>query len=303
MLSSSHLLPTSRQLLTSLLNAIGDIPVPPQRQHDLGGTTQGQGYPALNNSRPAAAAAPGSNALRLIHPSHRALFTTLHVLFPALLLPALDLLDRGLVARLVLLQRKADTGTGRGAAAQPAVEGGDAPPSRGHEPQPVEDGSPQSTYFVRSAQTTTARRPYGGGGGGFSTTETPAGQAYIVHAAAWNCTCAAFAFAAFPASGPAPATATVDPGSEIVAEGDFTREIPDAVDAAEPEPEPEPGWEFGGLSCDGVEAEGEGSGGGVPCCKHLLACVLAERWPGGLGTHVVERHVSREEMAGIVADV
>lgn len=75
------------------------------------------------------------------------------------------------------------------------------------------------------------------------------------------------------------------------------------------EGEGEEGWEFGGMSSDGVGAlhggEGdEGRGGNVPpCCKHLLACVLAERWAVGLGGYVNERVVSREEMAGIFADV
>jgi len=34
----------------------------------------------------------------------------------------------------------------------------------------------------------------------------------------------------------------------------------------------------------------------VPLCKHLLACVLVERWRG-----VEERVVGREEMAGWAA--
>lgn len=55
-------------------------------------------------------------------------------------------------------------------------------------------------------------------------------------------------------------------------------------------------WEFGGMSRDGVD------GGGVPCCKHLLACVLAERWEGWLGGFVKERKVGTEEMAGLNCD-
>jgi hypothetical protein len=59
-------------------------------------------------------------------------------------------------------------------------------------------------------------------------------------------------------------------------------------------------WSFGGMSLDGIEA---GAGEGVPVCKHLLACLLAERWGTALGQYVVERKVAREEMAGIVAEV
>jgi hypothetical protein len=63
-------------------------------------------------------------------------------------------------------------------------------------------------------------------------------------------------------------------------------------------------WTFGGASLDGSAAgAGAGAGEGVPVCKHLLACLLAERWSVALGRYVVERRVGREEMAGIVADV
>ena len=51
----------------------------------------------------------------------------------------------------------------------------------------------------------------------------------------------------------------------------------------------ERGW--GGLMRD----EGE-----APLCKHLLACVLAERWDVAYGM-VEEREVEREEMAGWAA--
>lgn len=58
------------------------------------------------------------------------------------------------------------------------------------------------------------------------------------------------------------------------------------------------------------EGEGRGSfggtsqvmGEGVPICKHLMACLLAERWEA-LGECVVERGVTREEMAAVMADV
>lgn len=40
----------------------------------------------------------------------------------------------------------------------------------------------------------------------------------------------------------------------------------------------------------------------MPCCKHLMACVLAERWEGVLGGYVKQMRVGREEMAGLGAD-
>lgn len=68
-----------------------------------------------------------------------------------------------------------------------------------------------------------------------------------------------------------------------------------ASDSEETADEP---WEFGGLSADGRDGAG-----GVPCCKHLLACVLAERWDAVLGAYVEERLVTREESAGLVGDL
>lgn len=290
-LSPATPLPTPRQLLTSLLSAIGDIPVL-QEDEPLPPQQQQQGYAALEKR-----AAP-LNPLRLIHPSHRALFTTLHVLFPSLLLPALDLLDRGLVTRLILHPKAAVALAG-----QPErPKGVDVPPpgdqegaQAGQAPQDTPRAQRRYLYLVRSAQATTTRRPYAAGG--FSNAEALAGgQAYVVHTEAWNCTCAAFAFAAFPA-GPSPNTSFHDGKSSFKDEGEGKQ-----VDLGLPHDglEREPGWQFGGMSSDGVVGEGSD---GVPSCKHLLACVLAERWPGGLGRYVVERQVTKEEMAGIIADV
>lgn len=63
---------------------------------------------------------------------------------------------------------------------------------------------------------------------------------------------------------------------------------------------PAAAWQFGGLSYDGLGEDGEAV---PPCCKHLLACVLAERWGAMLGRYVIQRTVGREEMAGIFADI
>lgn len=100
-------------------------------------------------------------------------------------------------------------------------------------------------------------------------------KVYIVRLGAWNCSCAAFAFSAFPGTA---SSLVFDAGEEEV-EGD------DGEAGGGEE------WHFGGVSRDGL-------GGGVPCCKHLLACVLAERMGGWVGG-VKEREVGREEMAGL----
>jgi len=58
----------------------------------------------------------------------------------------------------------------------------------------------------------------------------------------------------------------------------------------------------GGMSFDGMDL-GDGKDGGVAMCKHLLACLLVERWGGVLGGYLKERKVGRNEMAGLGADV
>jgi hypothetical protein len=93
-----------------------------------------------------------------------------------------------------------------------------------------------------------------------------AGPAYAVRLEAWNCSCAAFAFVAFPGTG-------------------------SARDSRDENALGNAGWVVGGRSL----------GRDVPVCKHLLACVLAERWEGVVGGYVKERKVGREEMAGIGA--
>jgi hypothetical protein len=108
-----------------------------------------------------------------------------------------------------------------------------------------------------------------------------------VRLTAWNCSCAAFAFSAFPAS----------------TSGPFSPRFEDATSAsaslgARDAQGTDSDWEFGGLSSNGTAGHGDG----VPCCKHLLACLLAERWEGGLGGYIRQMRVGREEMAGLGAD-
>lgn len=258
-----------------------------------------------------------SNPLKVVPPSHRTLLTTLHVLFPTLLLPALDLLDRRLVTRLSLVPRKEDEkryqsedddddesehpldgqglefGYGQKRDAIPLQQQDE----RTHQnacPPPLAEREEQdleplySIFLVRSSQTTHPRRRKDVLIGGV--VEAPAQKTYVVRLRAWNCACAAFAFAAFPGGqsqtfGTDARQAEIDVGMD--------------VDDGAPETEGEYGWTFGGMSLDGAS----GGGGGVPCCKHLLACLLAERWQASLGSYVEERRIGRNEMAGIVADM
>ncbi|CAI6328133.1 unnamed protein product [Periconia digitata] len=135
-----------------------------------------------------------------------------------------------------------------------------------------------TVYYVRSAQHRSSR---------FSTSYE-ANTSYEVRLRAWNCSCPAFTFSAFPnvfhpqhlPSSPLPAHHQLDGG-----------------DDARPEEE-EKMWNFGGLSLDN-EVMGANTAG--PVCKHLLACVLSERCEGLFGGFVVNREVGCEEAAGWAA--
>ncbi|KAK7208692.1 hypothetical protein V2G26_015870 [Clonostachys chloroleuca] len=43
--------------------------------------------------------------------------------------------------------------------------------------------------------------------------------------------------------------------------------------------------------------------GHVPCCKHLLAAVLASQWGHLLGGYMERRSVTKEELAGLLARI
>ncbi|OTA81376.1 hypothetical protein M434DRAFT_85553 [Hypoxylon sp. CO27-5] len=233
-------IPTPRQFITSLIDSLSSIPTP------------------ASPTSPLTSPSAGANPLKLIPPAYRPLLTTLHALYPLTLLPALDLLDRRLATRIIVRppepqQDAAALKSGRETVPDHDLE------KQGK--QKAATGSP-SFYIVRSAQPQHPRR-------GQASSDASSGLSYVVRLEAWNCTCAAFAFAAFPR--------------------EDREQHPYGTE-----------WQFGALSLDGTEGSGIA---GVPCCKHLLACVLAERWSNLLGGYVDERVVGREEGAGLVADI
>ncbi|KAI1457945.1 hypothetical protein F4805DRAFT_161187 [Annulohypoxylon moriforme] len=249
----SQQVPTPRQFITSLIDSLTSIPVAP---------TSIPSVPAGPNTG-------SSNPLKLIPLTYRPLLTTIYTLYPLILLPALDLLDRRLATRIIVtnLPRRPETGVETDSSSSS---------SPGSNKETPENGglSPSTFYVVRSAQPQHPRR-------GESSSST--GLSYVVRLSAWNCTCAAFAFAAFPREERGPHSYSID---------SYVRQNDKLSRGTE--------WEFGALSMDGAEGSGIA---GVPCCKHLLACVLAERWGGVLGGYMEERVVSREEGAGLVADI
>lgn len=199
------------------------------------------------------------NPLKDAPSSTKNILLTFHVLYPNEFLSALDLLDRHLLTQFVVRTENLDQQ--RESAAEPttvniasvendnvasmAITGSQKPPRK------------TSLYFVRSAQ-----QPRNSGTG---RTYDPLATHYEVRPAAWNCSCPALAFAAFPAS------VGIDDGKV-----DLQEEIKNE------------GLGFGGLSR---------TNGIPPACKHLLACVLAEQCDMFKG-FVEQREISAEELAG-----
>ncbi|KAF2671634.1 hypothetical protein BT63DRAFT_422180 [Microthyrium microscopicum] len=209
-------LPTPRALLTTLLTTLPSSPTP--------------------------------SALLSTTKTH---LLTFHVLFPNEFLPALDIIDRKLITRLVLSNVPTEqvTTTEELTAVNEPIDPDAAAPGT---------TSAVTAYLVRSTQ------PSGRFTDAF-------GAHYRVEPVAWNCTCPAFAFSAFPAGGFGTDEGGTDDGEvdegENIGDGDSVK--------------------FGGLS----------RGQRVPICKHLLAVVLAER----MGQGVEEKIVGVEEMAGWAA--
>lgn len=240
-MASTSTLPTPRAFLTDLLSA---LPAP---------------------------VAPSSNPVKDLKGADKNLLLTLHVLFPNEFLPALDLLDRGLVTRFRIRSDSAPSSHAASTAHATAGTAGTDAERAVQAPHPdaeavlenEEENEAATLYYVRSAQPPRSRYAA-------SSAHDPSATHYEVKLAAWNCACPAFAFAAFPLSGPSLDGADGDAGEGGGREGQ--------------------GWSFGGLSL----------GGGAPVCKHLLACVLVERC-GMFGTFVEERAVSVEEAAGWAA--
>ncbi|RYP62803.1 hypothetical protein DL771_009579 [Monosporascus sp. 5C6A] len=366
-------LPAPRTLLTSLINTLASAPLSPPD-------------PAL------------TNPLARLPASHRTLLATLHALYPSVLLPALDVLDRRLVTRVFIegggsgasastaaasaaVEQGGGVGAGVNASAGPGAsdnmtvsgagaseeaagtmmerrqvdpepervpssrslavtdaeaaeagvgvgqnEGGDdgRGENRHSPPNRQRLGAEPTFHIVRSAQPSQSfRRQHGHHQSNPNTRQ----QTYVVRLRAWGCTCAAFAFAAYPFEAPPSRNANTNPArqrGQAAGVGHYYAIEPASSSSSGPgsaardpgdsgRDEDELGWEFGGLSIDGRDDDeggaaaagtGTGTAAGVPACKHLLACVLGERLAGlGLGEYMDERRVGREEGAGLVGEV
>lgn len=274
-------------------------------------------------------ASSSSKAAGRLPDAARTLLLTLHVVFPHCLLEALDLLDRGLVTRLVLADQlteqaaPAEDAYGSAAEAVREIAGGDDLGTNAPEPRANarETGRRVVGYAVRStagatpstfsSTNTTAPNSYARDAyrRNFSNIlaadadESPlsSGTAYHVHLTAWNCSCPAFAFAAYDSGtsrGAAISPMTMGPQT--------TRLHPGRQRAWSTELGPSP--RFGGVSLAGShDSDAMARRKLPPVCKHLLAFLLGEACPslfgnveeGGVSTRGVrEKSISLNEAAG-----
>ncbi|KAI9803522.1 MAG: hypothetical protein M1825_001865 [Sarcosagium campestre] len=238
-------LPTPRQLLTHLLKDPLPPPPPPPPPPPLIAEPPPDKGPHTRSG-------PVSQSLK-------PLLITLHAIFPTELLPALDLLDRGLVTRHV---------SSSSASESPAPL---IPPPRVYYVQSSKGGNSGGRKSSgggggdRGARGSGGRSGAGSGGGGSENTKT-----YEVRTRAWNCSCAAFAFAAVHSAATAAATTASARGGSL----DEDKEEEEEGQAAED------GHGYDYYKDDSEECSFGGLGRGNECppiCKHLMACVLAER--------------------------
>ncbi|KAJ5937151.1 hypothetical protein N7454_004806 [Penicillium verhagenii] len=206
---------------------------------------------------------PASHIIRV-----KPLMLTLHCLFPNDLLPALDILDRRLVRRLVREERIEITTVPRqddgSTAEHQNTEQAETSYTSAHK------SSLEDVFFVISASTAPL---HGTPSSAFLTQELIRGYEVRLHA--WACTCPTFTLAAF---------------RDIQSRTDVSEETYSGSELRDCEPGCYP---FGGtLTC-------VTDWGSPPVCKHILACILLARCPGLFGESEDDRHpVSMQELAG-----
>ncbi|CEN61485.1 hypothetical protein ASPCAL08139 [Aspergillus calidoustus] len=226
------------------------------------------------------------------------LMLTLHCIFPNELLLALDILDRGLIRRVLT----EDT-------AMPAnreLETSETEPGKRSE---SDDSSmrKENFFFVTSASTTSNHQLLS------NTQPKPHQQnhwqtkGYEVRLHAWNCTCPAFTLSAFRNLGPEPSS-PLSPSPEKMRSG-----VNERVEDTSPSSTPDHAGEVcAQADADAGDTGAYSFGGTFPMhpesapavCKHILACLLVAMCPGlggksgGGGRFVAPR---MEEVAALCA--
>lgn len=196
------------------------------------------------------------------------LMLTLHCLFPNDLLPALDILDRGLVRRLVQANDgdTVPTAPGHGQ----SVAGEDQRTSQESGSRTEIASQNEDIFLVTSAS---AVPPNPAGPSSISEHE----KGYEVRLHAWNCTCPTFALSAFR-----------DLAARLNASAEQHHSHAEQLHDRAPVVYP-----FGGTLTRDTDRDSP------PICKHILACVLFARCPGLFGDDGDGKCVvSMEELAG-----
>ncbi|KAJ9612119.1 hypothetical protein H2200_003716 [Cladophialophora chaetospira] len=249
----------STPTLTAIFKTLSNLtPLEPSTQddfaialHDLHRAHHGYQGPLHNLSEADAAHA-------------RSVFLTLHVLFPHELLPALDILDRALVTKLVARPDNHPRTDGK--------EDETIAYAEGEGKSPLE-ATVYEVFYIQSASAAdqAASSRYRSRHSKSSTTSTY----YEVRLDSWNCTCPAFSVSAFQCL-----SLVSSSDSET---RDFIAAGVERFDARMGQT-----WEFGGTATL--------KPGRIPSCKHILAAVLATAAPKLFKDGVMEKAVSREEL-------
>jgi len=221
----------------------------------------------------------------------RHIFLTLHVLYPNELLPALDLLDRGLIYHLNTrsseetnnpisepLERDID---------QPSI----LPPQKQNRIYHVRSAQEPPSWHTRkyaqhqhqSHRTDVDEHSH------WTDNETEMradGTYYETRPYAWNCSCPAFVFSAFKADTSSNERENITTPLPIFHE--HSNQKPHQANSGTESTlqEEKRSWTAGGLT----------TGDNVPVCKHLLACVLVEHCASMFAHFVKQRDVSLEEI-------
>jgi hypothetical protein len=305
MASPSPALPTSRTFITQLFDSLSTLP-------------SDQAAAATNDN-----AKTNTNPLNNLSDATRKQLLSFQVVFPTEFVPALDLLDRRLVTRFHIrneeqmaelktvidageqqqdVQMMQDT-TAESEAPPPQQQQQEDTHTRTH-PATTKEADPtdkhktnhlnnNTIYYVRSAQQQRSSR--------FATSYDTTTY-YQVRLRAWNCSCPAFAFSAFPATtvttrhvGNEEEAAEVAVHTSLHHSNSITnQEVNNKKDSNNNNADNK--WVFGGISLIGKETTQP-----PPVCKHLLACVFVERCKGLFGGFVEDREVGVEEAAGWAA--
>ncbi|KAJ5911061.1 uncharacterized protein N7473_000364 [Penicillium subrubescens] len=325
--SNLHNLPSSAGFIDRLINELARF------QADLPRNTPAELDPPRTQSTHQPK--PPQNALSRLSPSQLArvkpLLLTLHCLFPNDLLPALDILDRRLVQRLVVRGDKVNAVPSASASTQEGHPGNNKEIQHDESNTAInqttlDDTKPEDTlkedlflFLVTSASSAPAY-PIGAAPASSTTTSTSTyttiqqpQKVYEVRLNAWNCTCPTFTLSTFrdlesrlhfvskPDPIPSPRFKFSSPPPSNTAmlrdrdDGSAFTSAPTFASTSAPE-SASAVYPFGGTLTCPTDRDSP------PACKHILACVLFARCPGlfGDGDDDEDRgvDVSMEELAG-----